>query len=789
MRKPRSKANEQLALEEIKVTAFKREQNLQDTQATIQAFTGELLEIMNAHNMEDLFMSVPSMNYAPNPFGERGGANIIIRGISNTRLSGVDASGNTGTVGFYINEVPVTPPDMEIMDVNRIEILKGPQGTTYGQGSMGGNVKVVLNKPNLQEIMATVSSSVETTNGGGENYGAEAVINLPLFKDKMGVRLSVYNREDSGFIDIIRPTFSDTQVGDSVIRTQNLNLRDTFDGLGNLDKNANKTTSRGARFSLRYIPNQKFTFDASASFQDKTHADGMNSFAREIEALANEPSPEGFPGPESPIGTQEDLSLLAEKFLPEELSTELFVADIEMNYDLGPVKLTSISAFQSREYSENVDFTRIMFAVFGGTPEGNIAGASGLGTEIKTDTYMQEFRIQSTGESRGNSLLDRLEWTLGASYWQEERIGAQFVGGVGLGDVFNFNEIAANPVSFPNTGISVNEWDHDDDNLSFFGNLTLNLTDKLSVNGGVRHFDTTVEFQRNLTGDLVGSPFGIVNVVGGNRSEKGWTPKAGLAYEANEDVLFYTSAAKGFRSGGSVSPVESPQCIPVVEEQGLESFSGGFDSDTLWTYEAGIKTAWAQNRFVINASAFHSDWTNLQQSIVLSQFPGNCTRVLTANVGSAEVDGFEADFVAHVTPNLTLRGFISFTDAKLGEPDPRISGQVKGAELQNVPKWQGSVSFDYRRQTDIGQAFIRGDWSYVDDRHSTLGVSSNSFFNFAAYDRLSFRTGLNLENWGVKLYVQNALDEQPALSALRISTTDSTTLQPRTVGMSVNYRF
>jgi iron complex outermembrane recepter protein len=757
-------------LQEVIVTAQKREESIQTVPVSVAVLTGADLQNLGVTDVNDYFKYIPGLNYAPAATGDRGGDNIVIRGVSNTRLTGVDAAASAATTSFYLNGIPVTLIDPQLIDVNRVEVLKGPQGTLFGAAAMGGTVKIIMNEPDSHEYSGQVDATGLGMAGGGLGERVDAVINIPLISDVLGARLVVYQRFDPGWINVIRPLLTDTSqaLSPSIPGYDVLGAQAS----GTLLKNTNTTSAEGARLALLFTPNDKLKLEPTLVYQNETQPD-PNTFDANLN--------DGY---------------VKQRFVPEPQGASFSLASLEGSYDFGPAQLISATGYFTRNYLETIDETEGTFLQFGGTgvtpscPQGNcIAGVGALGTQISTNSFTQELRLQSTGHS-GSDLFNRFDWVVGAYYSQETRHGQQ------LWQIPGFNENAAVPVPAIDDVIFASNWTSVDLDTSVFADVGFHITDKFKISAGLRHYDQSERTNRNLIGPLQGTAYDTTNepTFESNKSQ-GVTPRYIASYQFTDNFLAYASAAKGFRAGGGVIPVTEPACAPVVAAEHLQAFTNGFQPDSLWQYELGVKTSWADKRIDLDAAIYDIKWTDLQQSISLNQFfESNCTAVLTANVGDAEIKGAEVELKALATNNLSVQASFAYTPAKITSTDGLSGIGYVGAPLQNVPFRTGTLGLQYTFPDLVreGSGYLRGDYSYRSSMTTTVGVSlTNPYLNLPSYSNVNFRAGVDWHKWNFETFIENAFNTIQLISATPgsgVATTQESNY-PRTVGIKVGRKF
>lgn|GEM_PF-1519386 len=762
--------NKEIGLEEVIVTAQRRDQSLQDVAAAVSALSGKTIEDIGAEELADYFGFVPSVNAAHNSYGERGGQNIVIRGIANARLGGTDASSLSSTTGFYLNNVPVTPVDTQLFDISRIEVLRGPQGTLYGGGSMGGAIKLFHNRPDASEFYGVVEGTVDSVEDGGLGNGLNVMLNIPIFEDVLAARLVATSRSSGGYIDAIMPSLSTTTPNSSVLApVLGLDRSDS----STYKKDTNTTQSKGLRAAVLYTPDDRLSIDASVLWQ-KANIDGMHQY-----------------------NTLYSQDRLTETYMLEPKESEMSLTTLNISYDFGLVSLHSDTGFYKRTYDETIDFTQSMYSLGGAKDAGLdfIPAYGPLEGFIEWETLTQEVRLQSNYAESDNALLSRLDWVLGAFKMDEQRNGSQLLHAPGWGAA-----TPSIPLPIANDIYLANKTDIQDESSAVFADLTFKITDRLTVSAGLRSYDQSTDQSRpklNPANTVIPQE----NVTA--QSEGGTIPRFNVSYDLSDDISIYGSMSEGFRLGGATQPIDysaTPECESVVNDNNLQQFAAGeYGSDAVETSEIGMKSSFADGRSTLNISAYQTDWTNLQQQVTLSNFPNSeCTRVLTANVGAATVDGFEVEFESMLSDRLRVQASVSFTDSKISDPGKGVTVTSPGDRIQNVPDWSGSVIARYNVPTEMlggGNFFVQGDLRYMGERTSVIGEPSDPLLLLEAYTLLGVRTGVTLsdESLSIALFIKNVTDEIVQSNASgRFGVSGNVlhnTQAPRTIGVTVSKSF
>jgi outer membrane receptor protein involved in Fe transport len=756
---------------EIIVVVARREQSMQEVPVAVSALSGAALEDLGAEGLGDYFAFIPSVNAAHNTYGQRGGQNIIIRGVANGRLAGTDASSMSATTGFYLNDVPVTPVDTQLFDIGHIEVIRGPQGTLYGAASMGGSIKVYHNRPDSTEFEAVIQGTREVVNDGGDGGGYNAMINLPIIDGVLAARIVASSRNTGGFIDTIIPSLNTTEPNTTYPIVPALDLGQSNTKIFQQDTNSSQ--SEGLRAAVSYIPGERLSINASVLWQSAS-VDDMSAYNS---ALPKE--------------------RLRETYMLEPKASEMTLNTLNVSYDFDSISVHSDTSYYTRKFNEIIDFTPVMYSI-GGASDAGLDYIPALGIlegEIKWKTLTQEIRIQSNDYGGEDWFDGRLNWIAGAFLMDEERLGSQLLHAPGWG-------AAAPDVPLPvaNDVYLANTWVAEDKNAAVFADFSFDITDRLTASAGVRYFDQSTNQSRPKI-DSVNPVIPGPNIT--RQAETGTIPRFNIAYEVSDDMNLYGSVSEGFRLGGATQPIDydaSPECESVVEDNNLQQFAAGeYDSDRVKTYDIGMKTAFAKRRATLNVSAYHTDWSNLQQQVSLGGFEGSqCTRVLTANVGSATIDGVELELTALLTDSLNVKASLSYTDAQIESPGEGVSVTKVGDRIQNVPDWSGSLIARYDSEMNImggGNVFVQGDVRYMGERSSVIGEPSNPLLILDPYTLIGFRTGVTLldDSLTVTLYVKNLFDETIQLNAIgRFGVSSNilvNTAAPRTVGVTIQKSF
>lgn len=786
-------ATAQNVLEEIVVTASKRgEQVLQDTPLAVQAFSGENLNDRLVTEFQDIAAQIPSLTFQDLGPGDK---EYVLRGINSTGVA---------TVGVYYDEAVITArnqqdgggrqADIEMHDLQRVEILKGPQGTLYGASSMAGTIRFIPNEPTADEFSGRVEGGVSDTDKGGTNYHTNVVLNLPIIEDQLALRAVGWITDESGFIDLPR--------------------------LGKKDVNTNEV--EGGRIALRWTPNDSMDFTAAIVAQSREVGGSSRFTPDETQATFSRGAP-GFTNADSltllagqPVV---DGDLVSRDFTesPWDEDIELFSLKGEWTGDNG--SLLATANWLDRDILFNFDSTHFLINVDTDStpgPDGGAAnsfllallglpGVDPLGRAISTEPQDREL---FSSEIRYASNLDgQFNFVVGSSYNKDERnfdvrvlqanelgvaAGALdptedfYVGSAPFPGIFGFTqeELIASLDKFGPAifGRTVRE---EIEEIAVFGEASYDISDQLTFTGGIRWYDYEVNTAGNIIKQFIffgpQPPFDIT------QSEDDISFKANLAYAATEDLLIYGTFSQGFRAGGINNP-------PITADLDVVQRLLSFSSDELDNYEFGIKSSWMENRLTVNATVYYIDWKNIQIEDVdpSGAFP------LIVNAGDAEVFGAELEINAIPAEGLDLFFGASYTKAELVEDtdgfalgDP-FAGE-NGDEIPQVPNWLLSASAQYTKPIsgDL-EAVFRVDWSWrgendirfkksLDPQNVTLGD----------FHVVNFRVGIRNDLWQISAYAKNIFDERAEIDALNSDQDPLSfiTIRPATFGFNLSRDF
>jgi iron complex outermembrane receptor protein len=733
-------------LEEIIVTAEKRENSLQTTPISITAITGAALQSAGISNITAL--TPPGVSFRSSGPGQ---TEIEMRGLSS-------AGGTSPTVGFYLDEFALTPPaaslngkivlDPNLFDLKQIEILRGPQGTLYGSGSMGGTVRLITNEPDPAHFSVNTQGIVSgTADGGGLNHAENIAINLPVMQDALALRIVLGDTYQEGWIDRIVaqpfplesnpacPGFYGCERGNVRAAPVVADFR-----------HSNSYEVKSARVSALYLPVERLSILPMLMVQGTSAA-----------------------GP-SQIDSDPGTNAHYQPFnVPEPLTDNFFLAGATLDYRFPDFTVTSVTADWHRKQQQTQDFSEPMQDLFQ-FPAYEIsaggAGAANITATDKTSQFSEELRMTSTWAGPLKALVGAYFSKFYSEYDSNSQVPS-LVPFFGTGNI--------NIVYFP-THLRQD---------ALFGEFSYQILPSLTFTTGARYYDYKTTFTNTQSGIATASLL-TPQTLTGAASANGVNPKFNLSLTPTDNVLLYATVAKGFRPGAGNVPVPTSggaSCASSLAALGLTNAPDQYAPDTVWSYELGSKLQFFDRRVTIDGAVYRENWNGVQQAIALS-----CGFDFTENAGDAHVYGGELEIQARITDEVSMSLGGGYTHAAFTADDP-ATGAIRGEQLQNVPPFTGTAAINYRRAIGAGVTLLASiNNQYVDARHDELGP-------LPAYDVVNAQVGAERGPWRVYLFGNNIADKRILISddnslSLNIPSYNRISAGiPRTVGINLNYKF
>jgi len=774
-------APEEDEAEVIIVTSRKREESVQDVPFAISAKTGEDLREAGSGNLEDIARIVPSLsvqNLGP------GQSQVAMRGISAGQIVR-DQPGVKEQVGIYLDESVVSlslfTPDLDLFDLNRVEVLRGPQGTLFGSGSVSGTVRYITNQPNLEEVDAALEAGINFVQDGGRGGDLKGVINYPLIENKLGLRVAGYWTAFPGFLDARTPNGKDHDV--------------------------NEGDRWGFRASLLFQPSDVVSITPRIVYQ-QVDVDGMNRVDR-FNILANEFTT-AITQPPVSLGKREQFRQLTEKFIDKFLLADLNITINATDW----LTITSITSFSDRDILMKRDATQLTASITGGSigfgPSIYMLDAPlDDATDVKTIT--QELRAAGAHEI-DQPWIDTIDWVAGYFYSNIDRDYGQTL------NVPGFETLSGIPTAGIIAGtdqLFFSRIPYDFKQEAIFAETTLSWAGLVHLTGGVRwytfHEDRTLNFDGIFADQTIG--------LEGSTSSDGFNGRGIISLTPTENIEVSYQVAEGFRLGGINDPLNLPICTP----QDAQTF-GGFDTfsdERVLNHEIGVKTQFMGGRLTTNVAGFLTKIRDLQATLDA----GTCSSRIVFNVPKAQSMGIEFELAASPIDNVDVQFAANYTDAELRStvtsqppvgPPVVVGGLKKGRRLPTIPKFQLSAALTYTAPAIVKDmdGFATVSYQHVGSRWTQTGDQDPSFLNpvnlftnvgntsvsqlsfdpkLSSYDLANIRLGVRNERWELAFYVNNLGDERAELALDRErggrARVGFLTNQPRTFGFTtrVNY--
>jgi len=738
------------SMEEIIVTANKlNAQKVLDVPGAIQAISGDSLQKAGASGFLDVADKIPGLSIQDLGPGDR---KYVVRGINSIGDS---------TVGVYYDEAVISgsnandgggfESDIRLYDLDRIEVLRGPQGTLYGASSMSGTIRFITKKPDLDKFGGYLTVEASGTQHGAGNYDANGEINLPIIDDKLALRVVAWSLDDSGYIDQIR-------VGAGVAGSATPN--------GFLAKGVNNDVVKGGRVSLLFRPIENLTIDASLTEQSES----SNGSSRYTPAGT---APFVIPGTVPVKGC--DLCNTDATRSPSNDLLHVYSLTGAYTFSYGVITATT------NQFNRRIDFT------FDNTPA---LAAFGIPQYFVTQSEEPRTRDVNSSEIRYASNFDfPVNFVVGGfRQYETNRLMVASVTANALGNPSGpFSELNSQD-ALAHPGVGDTYFGRTDDRTTTeyagFGEATWKITHKFTVSGGLRYFIETLDGVQEQTHPFGGLPSGqsLVPIPDKTQTFKKLTFKANASYKFNDTLLAYLTASQGFRAGGLNAQSEPFEPIPT-----------SFAPDTLWNYEAGAKGRLFGGKLDYQVDAYALFWYNIQVQKTTADGAFN----YTGNGGDAVVKGFEFEFTAHPLPFVTASFAGSYQDAYLlhgataAEYAANPTLGLSGDKIPDVAPFQFALGVDYTRP--LNNEWIGTLAADINYRGSTNSYFTSNSLNIPlqSYALVNLRAGVVTGPWEVNVFARNVGNVRAQISAINsFQDPDARlTVRPRTVGINLTRKF
>ena len=758
-------------LQRMVVTATKRAQLAQDVPFSLNVQSEEDIKRLNTTNLEDLSRNVAGLsiqNLGP------GQSVVTIRGVSSGQIVR-DQPGIKEQVGVYLDETSISlslfTPDIDLFDLNRVETLRGPQGTLFGSGSIGGTVRYITNQPLLGVNEVKVEIDGNYLDEGSLGGHLKTALNVPLGEDA-AVRLVAYGTRYGGFIDAHKEG-------------------------GAVDEDVNDGDRYGGRIALLWEPTENLSIAPRVVYQNID----LGGFNRdEVFNLFANPYTDPAIRPRITLGEREQFLLLDEAFEDETL-----IFDTVVNWSIeGFFDVTYSASYINRDLLVSRDASALGGSVSVGIssiPEDEVARSSNLRDTTDLEQMTHELRLSSSDERA-------LQWLAGVFYSNVERDYSQRLPTPGYDALFkssadtNFPDAVDSPYSSDLT--------YDLRQVALFGEATYKLLDRLGLTAGLRWYDWEEDKTFKSGGPFSNSDAQNQEIT---VSSDGFSPRFIVSYDATDNLTLNAQASRGFRLGGINDPVNQDVC----GEDAYDTYRvyQEFEDETLWNYEVGFKSSF--EGVTLNGSVFYTDIENLGVNVDA----GDCSSRVAISVPESHTVGAELELSIQPTRSLLLAFAGSYVEAEFDSTIRTTDGDVvegieKGNRIPSVPDWQlsGSATYILPGLLSARESYVSGSWQFVGDSITQSGdqVAGKGVFEhnlpyagipadqttevdllLDSYHLFNLSAGLVYDNIEFTAYVKNLTDENVKLSfdrerggrarlAYRVG-------QPRTFGVVTRMRF
>ncbi|MFL5238704.1 MAG: TonB-dependent receptor [Rhizomicrobium sp.] len=772
-------------VEEVVVTAQRRSEALSKVPASISAFTNERMEQLNIKDFSQLVKFTPGVTLNTDS------GNISIRGVNSTA--------GDATTGIYIDDTPIQLRSLgfgsdntlpAVFDLERVEVLRGPQGTLFGAGSEGGTVRYITPQPGLSDFSVYAKSELSTTLYGDPSYEAGVAVGGPIVENQLGFRVSGWWRHDGGYIDQVNYLTGAT-----------------------IDKNTNRSTTLVMRGALAWEPNGNLTITPSVFFQNLRVHNQDDYWL----AFSNPDDGDYRTGTPELMGNHDSFVLPA----------------LKIDYNMGDVELISNTSYFDRQqdvqdYSGTLyDLSYFQQAVdFGFLPDFETRCRAGLcgyyrkirhhepgpplllptGPDLpgfddvdpfgfykaknfvtnKQENFTQEVRLQS------NDTDSPLSWILGAFYTHQDQLSVEEIYDPQLPELTEYLwgdtiENVWGEGLLPNGDDYINHTQGHEWQAALFGNATVAITDTLKLQVGARVAKTHFDFNNFADGAQNG---GFTGPDTGKQDETPFTPMTSLTWQITPDNMVYGTIAKGYRIGGANPLFPISFCTEITEEP------TSYNSDSVVSYELGSKDKFF-DRLQLGGSVFYLEWNNIQQAVALP----SCGFRFITNVGSAISKGFELEGEWLATDHLDFDFSLGYTDSYYSTTSVSagLVQAIKGDKLPGSP-WTFSLGIQYSQPIMGYDSFIRLDYAF-NSRETGLSPERDpltTLFDPGLVPQpetniVNLRAGTTIDRFGISLFAENLLNSHPQLDLNHQDSStllfEAQTLRPRTIGITAVYRY
>jgi iron complex outermembrane receptor protein len=761
--------------EEVTVTAMLREQAVEDVPFSIAAPTEDEMREKGVDSLETLALNVAGLtvqNLGP------GQSQVAIRGVSSGQIVR-DQPGVKEQVGAYLDDSIISlslfTPDIDLFDVGRVEVLRGPQGTLFGAGSLSGTIRYISNAPELGVRKYFGEVGGQAVDGGSFGGNVKFGFNLPA-GDKAAVRVAAYYTRLPGFIDAVQPDLS-------------------------VNEDVNSGNRTGVRAAVRIAPSDRFSITPRLVYQ-RVETDGWNRIDT-YNILGNP-----FTTTRPPV-TLDDRRQFTQ--FEEPFTDDFVLGDVNLTYRFGGATLTSVTSYTYRDVLVVRDATALTASITGGSiglPPSVYNIDAPLDDATTSKVWTQELRLAG-GKNKFN-------WVVGGFFSDNKRDYGQSL----LVNGFQAaTGIPTRGLRAPTDVLFFSDLHYELSQFALFGEATVTVGDNFDITGGLRFYDFNEDREQVFDGIFAQDNTGTAVVsTPGSTDANGFAPRLILSYKAGANVRLNAQASRGFRLGGINDPLNTPLCTPAD----LAIFSGrdSWTDEKAWNYEVGAKSRIFGGRGAFNVALFDIEIEDLQATVTA----GSCSSRLIFNVPKARSRGVEFELSAAPNEHFDFSISGNFNDSELrstldSPTAVAVTGIREGNRLPSVPESQFAASATYQWQVAQGSlAYLTGSYQHIGSRFTQIGDQATGFgtvnlLSFApntiggpltqttfrfdpelpSYDIVNLRAGVQRGKWDFAIYANNLTDERALLALDQERGTRARvgylTNTPRTFGVSAKFSY
>ena len=782
-----------MTIGDIVVTATRRSEKMQSVPLTLEAIGSEQLKAQGITNFDQLLANLPEVHAGGRGPGQN---SVSIRGLSLSQIS-LQASAVAGpdpTVAIYIDDASVALPgrnlDVYVADIERVEVLEGPQGTLFGASAEGGAIRYISAKPNLAKFQAGMTLSSAVTPGHAMSESGQGYLNVPIVQDTLAIRAAVFVDHQGGYIDNVYGTFQMPTTGYNADGTVAFQLpansvRPTIDNAAYVKNDFNPATYAGGRVSVKWAPAPDWTINVEDMFQS-LEAEGVFMY-------------------DPTLG-----DLKVQRFSPDYNDDKFNQVQWNVDGKLGKLGVVYTGSYLDRRVAQKFDYTK--YAAVGPYAPYYICHYPGYATcATPRMTYIdnerntrltQEFRVTTPSSLpyrlQAGVYYDNTKLYEDNTWFYEGAASQGFNGQVPGGNV------KVDPSVRPAGGVYFNDAIRSESQFAIFGEANWDITSKLALTGGARYYDQKLGLEGSVNcgvrgptlpnGNVCGSGNYAVSLAGLSPAHQhGAIPKVTLSYKPERNIMVYATYSQGFRPGGfnrRGGATNDPNfSIPYV-----------YKSDSVKNYEIGWKTQFANNSIRWNGAAYLIDWNNIPIAIYA---PKVSNSTFDLNGPDAQIKGITSDLTWRATHDLTLTGNLTYNHTELtsygaypagfipqpGDSPLALTSVPLGSPLALAPQWQGNIRARYEHEMSSGTTFFTQMGLQFVGSSVTQTIKTYAQ-RLAPYAQVDGSVGFKKDTWSAELYVNNLTDKRAEMykdqgdNVLLTSTT-----RPRTIGMRMNWAY